>query len=52
MKLRDNIGGPVEPREWFLIPLSVIQEAIQLIRTGGIEKARYDLTSAKIVAAN
>jgi hypothetical protein len=48
VKLREEVGGFVEPREWFLLPLQVIQEAIKLIRTGGIAQARYDLGLAKI----
>ncbi len=48
--LRDSIGGPVEPREWFLVPLPAIQQAIKLIRSGEIENARYDLEMATIEA--
>lgn len=43
VKLRNSIGGPVEPREWFLIPLPVIKEAVSLIRSGKIANSRYDL---------
>ena len=50
VKLREEVGGYVEPREWFLVPLSVIQEAINLIRTGEIANAIYDLGTAKIAA--
>lgn len=49
VKLREEVGGFVEPREWFLVPLPAIQEAIKLIRSGEIENARYDLANAKIV---
>lgn len=49
VKLREEVGGFVEPREWFLVPLPAIQEAIRLIRTGGIENTRYDLKSATVV---
>lgn len=52
VKLRDHIGGPVEPREWFLIPLPVIKKAIKLIRSGEIAKARYDLATAQIVCTH
>ena len=52
VKLRQEVGGFVEPREWFLVPLPTIQEAINLIRTGEIENARYDMQSAKIVQTN
>ena len=52
VKLREEVGGYVEPREWFLVPLSAIQEAINLIRTGDIENAQYDMQTATIVRTN
>jgi len=52
VKLREEVGGYAEPREWFLVPLSAIQEAINLIRTGDIENAQYDMQTATIVRTN
>ena len=49
MKLREQLGGFAEPREWFLVPLPTIKQAIKLIRSGGLARARYDLATAKIV---
>ena len=49
VKLREEVGGFVEPREWFLLPLSAIQEAVKLIQTGEITNARYDLKLARPV---
>ena len=49
VKIRNEVGGAVEPREWFFVSLGSIQEAIELIQTGEITKARYDLDNAKIV---
>ena len=48
VKLREEVGGFVEPREWFLVPLPAIQEAIHLIKSGQIENAQYDLATAAI----
>ena len=48
-KLREEVSGFVEPREWFLVPLPAIQEAIQLIKSGKMENARYDLPTATIL---
>jgi hypothetical protein len=50
VKLREEVGGYAEPREWFLVPLSAIQEAIKLIQTGEITDASYDLETAKIAS--
>ena len=49
VKMRNELGGAVEPREWFFVSLASIKEAIELIRTGGITDVRYDLQTAKIV---
>jgi hypothetical protein len=38
----DREGNKHYPREWFIAPLTVIQEAIQLIVNGEIEKYKYD----------
>lgn len=37
------------PREWFIAPLNVIEDAIKLIINGGIVNYRYDLLNQKIV---
>jgi Meiotically up-regulated gene 113 len=49
LELKDRFGGQVEPREWFLIPLPVIDEAIQRIKDGTIGDFRYDVESASLV---
>ena len=46
LTLEDRFGHPVKPREWFLVPLSVIEEAIQRIRDGSITEAVYDPKTA------
>jgi hypothetical protein len=49
MQLRDRFGAHVEPKEWFLVPLPVIDEAIQRIKDGTIGDFRYDAESARVV---
>lgn len=44
----DRFGNPVKPREWFLVPLSVIDEAVQRIQNGSIVDVVYDLKSARL----
>jgi hypothetical protein len=41
----------VEPREWFLVPLAVIDEAIQKIKDGSIGGFRYDPEKARLSVA-
>ena len=44
--INDRFGKKVHPREWFLVPLPVIDEVIERIRTGSIEEVIYDPASA------
>lgn len=46
---KDRFGQPVVPREWFLVPLFVIDEAIAKIREGTITGYRYDPAKAALV---
>jgi hypothetical protein len=49
MQLKDRFGSHVEPREWFLVPLPAIDEAIQRIKDGTIGEFRYDPMKACLV---
>lgn len=51
LELKDRFGSQVEPREWFLVPLPVIDEAIQKIKDGTIGDFRYDPETAQLVKA-
>lgn len=50
LKLQDRFGNPVKPREWFLLPLNVIDDAVGHIRDGSIVGMRYDPSSGRLVA--
>lgn len=47
--IMDRFGQPVRPREWFLVPLHVIDEAVQRIRDGSITNMIYDPCSARLL---
>ncbi|TDQ37849.1 GIY-YIG nuclease family protein [Thiopseudomonas denitrificans] len=49
LTIEDRFGHPVKPREWFLVPLHVIDEAVQRIMDGTIAGATYDPASARLV---
>ncbi len=49
LQLKDRFGDEVEPREWFLLPLNVIEDAIAKIIDGSIADFRYDPNAAQIV---
>lgn len=42
IEVKDRFGRPVIPREWFLVPLFVIEEAVERIRDGTISGYVYD----------
>ncbi len=42
IEIMDRFGRPVVPREWFLVPLFVIKEAVEQIKDGTISGYRYD----------
>lgn len=44
--LQDRFGRPVKPKEWFLVPLQVINEAVERILDGSIHEYEYDPTTA------
>lgn len=46
LTITDRFGKPVKPREWFLVPLPVIDEAVQHILDGSITEYRYDPATA------
>jgi hypothetical protein len=48
IEIKDRFGQPVVPREWFLVPLFVIDEAIEKIRDGTITDYRYDPQAAAL----
>lgn len=50
LTIPDRFGHPVRPREWFLVPLHVIDEAVQRIRDGSITDLTYDPKTARLVA--
>ena len=49
IKIQDRFGNKVSPMEWFLVPLDVIDEAVERIKDGSIKNLTYDPESAKLV---
>ncbi|MEZ5714392.1 MAG: GIY-YIG nuclease family protein [Paracoccaceae bacterium] len=48
IEIKDRFGKPVVPREWFLVPLFVIDEAVQKIKDGTIPEFVYDRKVARL----
>lgn len=49
LTIQDRFGHPVRPREWFLVPLHVIDEAVRRILDGSITDVVYDPKTARLV---
>lgn len=49
VEIMDRFGRPVTPREWFLVPLFVINDAVEKIKDGTISKYIYDPQQAKLI---
>ncbi|MGB3405148.1 MAG: GIY-YIG nuclease family protein [Microcoleaceae cyanobacterium] len=49
MELRDRFNTPVQPREWFLVPLEVIEEVIEKIKAGTLDQFRYGPEKASLI---
>jgi hypothetical protein len=47
--INDRFGHPVQPEEWFLVPLFVIDEAVARIRDGTITQYTYEPKAAVLV---
>ncbi len=50
LTIEDRFGKPVKPREWFVVPLHVIDEAVQRIRDGTITELVYDPQTARLTS--
>ena len=48
IEIMDRFGRPVVPREWFLVPLFAIKEAVEKIKDGTITDYFYDKTEASL----
>ncbi len=51
IEITDRFGKPVVPREWFLVPLFIIDEAVAKIKDGTISNYVYAPNSAELIAA-
>ena len=49
IEITDRFGNPVTAREWFLVPLFVIDEAVEKIRDGTIAGCQYEPETARLL---
>lgn len=49
IQINDRFGTPVTPREWFLVPLFIIDQVVEKIKDGTISNYRYDIENASLL---
>lgn len=49
IEIKDRFGNPVKPREWFLVPLFILNEVVERIKDGTITEYVYDPMTARLV---
>ena len=49
IEIKDRFGNPIVPREWFLVPRFVVDDAVERIKDGTITQYIYDPQTASLV---
>jgi len=49
IEIKDRFGNPVVPREWFLVPRFVVDDAVERIKDGTITGSIYDPATAALI---
>lgn len=49
VEIKDRFGQPIVPKEWFLVPLFAVDEAVERIKDGTITGHVYDPKTARLV---
>jgi Meiotically up-regulated gene 113 len=52
IEFENENGQRINPREWFIVPFDIIEEAIHLILNGNIVNYEYDTVNKRIVLRN
>jgi len=52
IEIKDRFGKPVQAKEWFHVPLPVIDEVVRRIEDRTITQYTYDAKAARLVRAN
>ena len=50
LTIPDRFGHMVKPREWFAVPLEVVDEAVERIRDRSITRYRYSPSDGRLIA--
>jgi len=48
IQISDRFGNPIKPREWFLVPLFIIDEVVKKVEDGSLSKYKYDESKVRL----
>ncbi len=48
IEIKDRFGKPVKAREWFLVPIFIIDEMVEKIKDGSVGEYCYDKEKAEL----
>jgi len=51
LTIQDRFGHPVQPKEWFLVPINIVSQIVDKISDGSIDGFIYDPKTAGLVKA-
>ena len=49
IQINDRFGIPIVPREWFLVPIFIIDEVVEKIKDKSLSNYRYDVNEVKLI---
>ena len=49
IEIKDRFGNPVIPREWFLVPVFIVNEVVERIKDGTITQCVYGPKTVHLV---
>jgi hypothetical protein len=49
IEITDRFGNPISPREWFLVPLFIIDEVVERVKDESLSNYRYDANEVKLI---
>jgi len=52
VQINDRFGTPISPREWFMVPLFIIDEVVTKLKDGTLGGYRYDPNSVRLIKLN
>lgn len=49
IQISDRFGNPINPREWFMVPLFIIDEVVEKIKDGSLSQYQYQPQSVQLI---